>query len=127
MRCARRAPRAALATVTVALLSGCAGFTQTVGGWFGSAPEPTPTRAAAAAPAGETFYAGAAGVTVYEQPSSSARVAGRLALHEKVTRAGVEHGYAHIIASTSGVTGWVDNAQLIWRLPGAPAASAPGS
>jgi hypothetical protein len=41
----------------------------------------------------------------------------QLPLHQKVYRYKTEKGYAYIKAEGSGVTGWVDNARLIWRLP----------
>jgi hypothetical protein len=66
------------------------------------------------------YYAGTASLTVHAEASSASKVVGHLALHEKVTRSRVEHGYAHVLASESGVEGWVDNAQLIWRLPPDP-------
>jgi hypothetical protein len=104
--------------VAALLWSGCS----TIDGWFGATPEPRPTPAAARS---ETYYVAVAGLSVYAEPSAAAKIVGRLALHERVTRTGIEHGYAHITHSTSGVTGWVDNAQLIWRLPPANDAAAP--
>jgi hypothetical protein len=70
---------------------------------------------------GETYYAAADGLPVRADASASAKVVGRLGLHEKVTRTQVDRGYAHVVAG-SGVEGWVDNAQLLWRLPAAAAA-----
>ncbi len=48
-------------------------------------------------------------------------------MHEKVTRFKLERGYAYVESATSGAKGWVNNAQLIWRLPdtNVPAATAP--
>jgi len=68
------------------------------------------------------YYARVDGLQVHSEPSASSAVIGTLALHERVTRSRVERGYAYV-TSASGLTGWVSNAQLIWRLPatGAPA------
>jgi len=41
----------------------------------------------------------------------------QLPLYQKVYRYKMEKGYAYIKVEESGVTGWVDNARLIWRLP----------
>src|SRR5262249_3198212 len=64
------------------------------------------------------------GLKVYSESSASSKVVGTLALHEKVTRYRVERGYAYVTSSQSGLTGWVSNGQLVWRLP-ATAAPAP--
>ncbi|MBX3027135.1 hypothetical protein KF840_19720 [bacterium] len=107
---ARALPAIAMAVT----LAGCASF----GHWFGGAPEPTATPAAQG---GEVFYSAVAGLTVYAEPSSAAAVVGHLALHERVTRSRIERGYANVTAPGSGLSGWVDNAQLVWRLPTARA------
>ena len=39
------------------------------------------------------------------------------ALYEKVTRYKIERGYAYVKSSQSELTGWVNNAALLWRLP----------
>ncbi len=39
-------------------------------------------------------------------------------------RSKVERGYALVESTKSGVKGWVDNAQLTWRLPTAPSTAA---
>jgi hypothetical protein len=41
----------------------------------------------------------------------------QLPLHQKVYRYKMEKGYAYIKVEGTGVTGWVDNARLVWRLP----------
>jgi len=40
-------------------------------------------------------------------------------------RTSLERGYAFVESSQSSLKGWVDNAQLIWRLPAAPGSGAP--
>jgi hypothetical protein len=129
VRRARRVRRVRVAApLSVALLlASCATIQQSVGGWFGGrtptpAPEPTP---AAAAQAPRVYYAGVEGLKVYNQPSTSSKVVGTLSLHEKVTRTKLDRGWAYLESTTSGAKGWVNNAQLIWRLPTTPTTGAP--
>jgi hypothetical protein len=111
------------------LLAGCASMQQHIGGWFGGAtptptPEPTPTpQTAAAAP--RVYYAGIEGLKVHGGPSASAKVIGQLSLHERVTRFKLERGYAYVESAQSATKGWVNNSQLIWRLPSGPTTTAP--
>jgi hypothetical protein len=71
------------------------------------------------------YYAGVEGLKVYGEPSASSKVVGTLSLREKVRRVRVERGFAFVESTKSGVKGWVDNAQLAWRLPTAPATAGP--
>jgi len=110
-----------------AALAGCAAVQQQVGGWFGAAsptPTPTPRTKAAATVVPRVYYARSEGVTVYKGPSASSKVVGKLVLHEKVTRTKLDGGYAYV-ESASGTKGWVNNAQLIRRLPTAAGTVAP--
>jgi hypothetical protein len=100
---------------------------QRISGWFGETPPPEPTAAARETPAareGETYYAAVEGLTVYAEPSESSKVVGHLALHEKVIRSRLERGYAYVTVSKSGLDGWVDNGQLLWRVPASAASGA---
>ncbi len=107
-------------------LAACAAMQQTVGGWFGAAtPTPTPQVTPAAAVAPRVYYAGNEGLKVYSEPSTSSKVVGALSLYEKVTRTRLDRGYAYVESAKSGVKGWVNNAQLIWRLPAAPTTGGP--
>jgi len=108
-----------LAVAAAIVLGGCSGVRQNLNGWFG---KPPPDATAASSRQGQTFYAAVAGMTVHAEASMSSDVVGRLALHEKVTRSRLEHGYAYVTADASGIEGWVDNAQLLWRLPAANSA-----
>jgi hypothetical protein len=103
-------------------LAACAATRETVDGWFGTAPAP----AAGASSGARVYYSGMDGLKMYSEPTSSSKVTGRLSLHEKVTRSKVERGYAYV-ETDSGQTGWVDNAQLLWRLPSAVPAAAPAA
>jgi hypothetical protein len=112
--------RALLFGVAVGLLvGGCAAFEDAWTAWFGASPSPTPI---AAVPR-DVFYAGAEGLPLYELPTASSPVIARLTLHQRVTRLGMSRGYANV-ATEAGLSGWVDNADLLWRLPGTPAAPA---
>jgi Bacterial SH3 domain len=113
--------RAAVALGIAMVLASCAASRESVGGWFGAAP--TPVSAAAGAP--RVYYAAVDGLKVYTEPSTSSKVVGTLSLHERVTRSDLRRGYALVESSRSGVKGWVDNARLLWRVPTAPATSAP--
>ena len=73
-----------------------------------------------AAQAPRVYYAGIEGLKVYNEPSTSSKVVGTLPLHEKVTRTKLDRGWAYVESTKSTVKGWVNNAQLIWRLPGTP-------
>jgi len=125
-----RLVRVAVALAVVMCLAGCAAMQQTVGGWFGAAtptaklaPTPTP-QAKVAGP--RVYYAGAE-LKVYSGPSTSSKVVGELAMHEKVTRSKLERGFAYVESATSDVKGWVVNAQLIWRLPSGAGTTAPAT
>ncbi len=114
--------------IVVIALAGCAAIQRTVGGWFGtSTPTPSPSPTPAAAQAGRVYYAGVEGLKVYSEPSGSSKVVGQLSLHEKVTRSKLEHGFAFVESAKSDTKGWVNNAQLIWRLPTAPTTAAPAA
>jgi len=80
-------------------------------------------KSAAAAPRG--YFAGTEGMKLYSKPSASSKVVGELSLHEKVTRFKLERGFAYVESTKSGLKGWVNNSQLIWRLPTTPTTGAP--
>jgi hypothetical protein len=119
-----RKVRSAAILMVVVPLAGCATIQKTVDGWFGAA---TPTPAATAAEAPRVYYAGSEGLKVYNEPSTSSKVVGQLSLHEKVTRTKLERGFAFVESAKSATKGWVNNAQLLWRLPRAPATGAPAA
>jgi hypothetical protein len=102
-----------LAVAAAVALSGCATVKQTVGGWFGESVE-TPDGTGSA---GQVYYAAVERLTMHAEPSASSKVVGHLALHERVTRTRLERGYAYVTTDRDGLAGWVDNAQLAWRLP----------
>jgi hypothetical protein len=112
-------PRVAAALGIALVLASCTTTQKSVGGWSGAAT-PTP-KAAPVVRAPRAYYARVEGVKVLSRPSSSSKVVGTLSLYEKVTRFRVERGYALVESTKNGVKGWVNNAQLTWRLPTAPA------
>jgi len=80
----------------------------------------------------ETFYVGLAGLKLFPEPRFSKACIAALPLHEKVVRDKLEKGFAHVRVVSTGQTGWVNNAHLLWKtsppsesLPTKPAAVAP--
>ena len=67
------------------------------------------------------FYAAVDGLALHTLPSGSSPIVARLSLHQRVTRTGITRGYANV-TTDAGLQGWVDNAQLLWRLPAATTA-----
>jgi hypothetical protein len=102
----RRMPWTVLAALAV--LAGCAS-------WLPRAETPS--------------YAGVEGLRVHAQAAASSPVIGRLRLHERVLRAQVDRGFAHVRSERSGVVGWVDETKLLARIPAAraPAPHAPAT
>jgi hypothetical protein len=101
-------------------VAGCSGVRQTVDGWLGGGS------GAAESMSGDVYFAAADGLALHADASGSSPVVGRLALHEKVVRTRLQSGYAYVESARGGAKGWVDNAQLVWRLPAAPAATETG-
>ena len=123
----RRAWRSRVVHATAALgalilFARCTTTRQTPG--MGPTAEPTKSPATASQ-VSRVYYAGVEGLNVYSEASTSSKVVGTLSLHEKVVRTNLERGYAFVESTKSGLKGWVDNAQLIWRLPPAPGAGTP--
>jgi hypothetical protein len=119
--------RVFLVAGSATVLAGCTAMQQTFGGWFGPAtptPAPAPQATPAAAVSPRMYYAGVEGLKVYSDSSTASKVVGELSLYEKVTRTKLERGYAYVESANSGAQGWVNNAQLIWRLPTAPKSAA---
>jgi hypothetical protein len=63
------------------------------------------------------YYAGEEGLQIYSEPRETSTTLARLPLHQKVYRDKIEKGYAHVKVEGTNLTGWVENAKLIWRLP----------
>lgn len=70
------------------------------------------------------YYVGASSVPLHREPGGA--VVEELPRGTKVSRSRLDKGWAFVRVATSGREGWVDNAKLVWRAPGAePAAGAP--
>lgn len=82
----------------------------------------TPMNAAPGQPT--VYYSGVEGLKLYSEPRFSTSVLAELPLHQKVYRYKVERGFANVKVDGTDRVGWVNNAQLIWRLPSAPSAGA---
>jgi hypothetical protein len=113
----RRFDHAALfAAVALFALSGCSSMRQHVEGLFGeSASAETPAATTSRKP--EPFYVASDHLPVYAAPSKSSDVQGYLTLHERVLRSKLERGFAFVSRDGGGPEGWIDNAQLLVRLP----------
>lgn len=115
-----RSPRCrrigAVVAVIVLRWLGLLGLGLTLGACARLWPEITGASSATAA-SGEAFFSTVDGLPVHVESSAHSKIIGRIGLHEKVARTRVEHGYALISSTVSGVSGWVDNAQLSWRVP----------
>ncbi|MFO1205866.1 MAG: SH3 domain-containing protein [Burkholderiales bacterium] len=120
-RCALLAVRLAVAATLALFLAGCSSIDEAQEARGHRSARPTP------ASPGQTFFAGADGVVVRDQPSAAAAVVGHLAPHERVSRVRVHDGYALVTGTASGVKGWVDNAQLIAHVPASSAAKEPSA
>jgi hypothetical protein len=106
--------RAVLVCSVGAVFAACAGG-QSVSQRSARPPEAVSAQPAETAPL--AYYAGVDQLVVYSEPRSSASPLTQLPLYQKVYRYKMEKGYAYIKVEGSEVTGWVDNARLIWRLP----------
>jgi hypothetical protein len=112
MRCVKLV----VVTTLSVVLTGCASVEDVR---HGSAHRSASPKAAS----GQTYYAAADGLVVRDQPSASGAVVGRLALHERVTRVRIHDGFALVTDSANGLKGWVENAQLVSRIPAASPAA----
>jgi hypothetical protein len=103
-------------------LGGCASFTDTWDAWRGDAAVTPPALAPGAT---DVFYAGHEDLALHELPSGASKVVARLALYQRVTRVNLGRGYTQV-RTDSGLEGWVDTADLLWRLPFTPAPAVAG-
>jgi hypothetical protein len=106
---------------TTLTLAGCAGVQKTVDGWLGKSD------AGSMQETGSVYFAASDGLVMHADASGSSAVVGRLGLHEKVVRTRQQSGWAYVTSDRTGTAGWVDNAQLIWRLPAAASSAAPAA
>ena len=68
------------------------------------------------------YYVGVESLKLYAEPGGSSSIIAELGQYQKVYRSRIEKGYAWVKVDGTDLTGWVDNAKLIWRLPKTTAA-----
>lgn len=78
---------------------------------IGGAPSETSGPAAAEG----VYYTASPDLPLHRSPGGV--IIKRLPQYTKLYRDQVDRGFAHVRAESTGETGWVENAQLIWRLP----------
>jgi hypothetical protein len=84
--------------------------------WLLGTPSPSaPAIPTASAPL--VYYVGADRLKVYSEPRIAAAVLAQLSLHQKVYCYKKERTYAYVQVEETRLTGWVDKARLISRLP----------
>ncbi len=110
-----------LLVVLTSAIGACSAVTDQWNDLIGEAP-PAPAPALAATERDEVFYASVEELPMHALPSGSSDIVARLALHQRVTRIGLARGYANV-TTESGIVGWVDNVNLLWRLPATPTPS----
>jgi hypothetical protein len=110
-----------LVLVLAAVLAGCSGQ-KPFGRLFGGAAESAEPAGTESEPT--AYYAKVDGLKLYAEPRFSSTVVAVLPRGQLVYRYAVERGFARVTVDGSRQQGWVDNAQLIWRLP-APRAATP--
>ncbi|MFN8600230.1 MAG: SH3 domain-containing protein [Candidatus Binatia bacterium] len=121
----RHARFAALVLAT-SVLAGCASVRKTTEGWWNDVTGPGSTSGDTSQQQSSVYYAASDGLVVRGDASPSAAVVGRLTQYQRVVRTQLKNGWAYV-TTDGGLSGWVDNAQLVWRVPaqggGAPAAA----
>ncbi len=125
----RHARFAALVLAT-SVLAGCASVRKTTEGWWNDVTGPGSTSGDTSQQQSSVYYAASDGLVVRGDASPSAAVVGRLTQYQRVVRTQLKSGWAYV-TTDGGLSGWVDNAQLVWRVPaqggGAPAPSQPAA
>jgi hypothetical protein len=61
------------------------------------------------------YYSGSSDLPLHKSPGGA--IVKRLPQHTKLHRDKLVGGFAHVRVDSTGETGWVENAKLIWRLP----------
>jgi hypothetical protein len=118
-------PRLLFCVLLILAVSGCSSVRQTMKSWLDESP--LADSEAPQTSGGQVYYAASAGLAVHSEASASSKTIGRLGQYEKVIRTRLERGYAYIRSESGAVQGWVDNAQLIWRVPTRKPAPQPDS
>jgi hypothetical protein len=61
------------------------------------------------------YYSGSPDLPLYRNPGGV--IVKRLPQYTKLNRDALDRGFAHVRVDSTGETGWVENAKLLWRLP----------
>ena len=61
------------------------------------------------------YYVGLSDLKLFSEPHSSTTYVAKLSLNEKVMRYKIQKGFAYVKVVSTGQTGWVKNAHLIWK------------
>jgi len=61
------------------------------------------------------YYVGLSDLKLFSEPRPSKTYVAKLSLNEKVFRYKVQKGFAYVKVASTGQTGWVKNAHLIWK------------
>jgi hypothetical protein len=105
-----------------AVLSACSDrqlLTRNIDNLLGANPPPTaPPKPTESAPL--VYYAGMDGLKVYSEPRTSAPILAQLPLHQKVYCYKFEGAYSYVKEEGTELTGWVEKARLISRIPPQP-------
>jgi hypothetical protein len=65
----------------------------------------------------KVYYVGQSNLKLFSEPRSSKTYVAKLPLNEKVMRYKMQKGFAYVEVVSTGQTGWVKNAHLIWKKP----------
>ena len=71
------------------------------------------------------YYVGVSDLKLFSEPHSSKTVVAELPLNEKVMSYKVQKGFAYVKVASTGQTGWVKNAHLIWKKASSPPKKSP--
>ncbi|MCJ7682876.1 MAG: hypothetical protein MUO68_01130 [Desulfobacteraceae bacterium] len=71
------------------------------------------------------YYVGLSDLKLFSEPHSSKTYVAKLPLNEKVMRYKMQKGFAHVKVVSTGQTGWVKSAHLIWKKGEPPAKKPP--
>jgi hypothetical protein len=111
--------------LATAFLAGCASVKKTTEGWWGDLTS-SGSGASGQPQGGSVYYAASDGLVMRASASGSASIVGRLTQYQRVVRTQLVNGWAYV-TTDGGLSGWVDNAQLVWRVPSAAGAPATGA
>jgi hypothetical protein len=104
-----------LGLFSISLFVGCATMDSVRKAALGDTSANSAAESASSQPS--VYYTAVTGLKLHSGPNAATTVLAELPLHQKVYRYKLERGYAYVEVEGSDKMGWVDNGQLIWRLP----------